>query len=217
MSVTVAEAAGCAGSAPPRWGRPARPSRRPRPAGLCCARLDELGDGADASPGQFGEEDHALYVVVLQQRHIRPHLGDALDLARRAGGSAVCWGDRTAQGARGRPPVGHRAPGSGPPAAARGRRCHTRLDHDHVIHLRIALLVHAAVAGRHGCWRWLSSAQCLRSSSASPTLTHASVLPPTRASQPLQLHKERGGGGGVQCAWVRFSAARFVPGFRKFL
>jgi hypothetical protein len=48
--------------------------------GLLAADLDEGGDGADATAGQLGEEDHALDVVVLQEGDVRAHVGDVLHL-----------------------------------------------------------------------------------------------------------------------------------------
>lgn len=43
---------------------------------LVAADADELVDGADTSPRQLAQEDHALDVVVLQEANVGPHLGD---------------------------------------------------------------------------------------------------------------------------------------------
>lgn len=37
---------------------------------------DELLDTSDTTTGQFGEEDHAVNVVVLEQLDVGAHLGD---------------------------------------------------------------------------------------------------------------------------------------------
>ena len=41
---------------------------------------DQLVNGADAPPGQFTKHYHPLYVVVLQQVHIRAHLSDGANV-----------------------------------------------------------------------------------------------------------------------------------------
>lgn len=61
--------------------------------------LDELCDGANASPRQLRKQDHALNTVVLQQRNIRAHLRDGLNLrqGRLAGKLASVMLQRSAQ------------------------------------------------------------------------------------------------------------------------
>ena len=48
--------------------------------GLDAADLDEAADAANTTAGELREQDHALDVVVLQKRHVRPHVGDVLHL-----------------------------------------------------------------------------------------------------------------------------------------
>ena len=45
--------------------------------------LDQLLHRADAPPRQLRQQDHALYVAVLQQRHIGAHLSDGAHLQQR--------------------------------------------------------------------------------------------------------------------------------------
>ena len=40
------------------------------------ADSDEFVDGADTSPRQLAQQDHALDVVILEQVHVGAHLGD---------------------------------------------------------------------------------------------------------------------------------------------
>ena len=44
--------------------------------GLSFAHSDELVDGADAPPGELGQQDHALDVVILEQADVGAHLRD---------------------------------------------------------------------------------------------------------------------------------------------
>lgn len=48
--------------------------------GLDAADLDEAADAANTAPRELGEEDHALDVVVLEEGHVRAHVGDVLHL-----------------------------------------------------------------------------------------------------------------------------------------
>lgn len=43
---------------------------------LVPSNTDKLLDGPDTSPGQLGEQDHAVDVVVLEELDVGAHLGD---------------------------------------------------------------------------------------------------------------------------------------------
>jgi hypothetical protein len=47
---------------------------------LVAAHTNELLDGTDTSAGKFGEQNHAVDVVVLQQLDVGAHLGDLLNV-----------------------------------------------------------------------------------------------------------------------------------------
>merc|ERR1719458_1706806 len=44
--------------------------------GLGPAHPDELVDAPDPPPGELGQQDHALYVIVLQEVDVCAHVGD---------------------------------------------------------------------------------------------------------------------------------------------
>ena len=48
--------------------------------GLDAADLDEAADAPNAAAGELGEENHALDVVVLEERDVGAAVGHALDL-----------------------------------------------------------------------------------------------------------------------------------------
>jgi hypothetical protein len=117
--------------------------------------LDELGDGADAAARELGEQNHALNVVILQQRHVRAHLRDALHL-RRSRHSCLSGGHHAASRARRQParPAARSNAGEASRAPDRPQLRappRARLDHDHVVHLRVARLVHAHILRHVGC------------------------------------------------------------------
>lgn len=43
---------------------------------LVASDTDKLLDGSNTSSRKFGEQDHAVDVVVFKQLHVRAHLGD---------------------------------------------------------------------------------------------------------------------------------------------
>lgn len=46
---------------------------------LIAPNSDELLDTSDTSSGQFGEEDHAIDVVVFEELHVGTHFRDLFD------------------------------------------------------------------------------------------------------------------------------------------
>lgn len=52
--------------------------------GFGAAHFDQFVDRPDAAPRQFGQQNHALRARVLEEGHVRAHLGDVVDL--RGGG-----------------------------------------------------------------------------------------------------------------------------------
>ncbi len=136
---------------------PALPSPQP-------AHLDQLLHGADAAARQLRQQDHALNVAVLEQRHVRahlrnrPHLQAAGSSSSGIGGmfSTIMQASPPRQGCTAAAQAGIRGPArreAGKPAsplllqlaaAGSGRSTMPHLHHHHLIHLRVLLLIEAA-------------------------------------------------------------------------
>jgi hypothetical protein len=95
---------------------------------LVATDSDKLLDTADTPSREFGEQDHAIDVVVLEELHVGSHIGN---LER----GQFC--DRNRPGALPRP------------AAAHGNPYLLDVDHDEGVNLGIFLLVKTAVGERH--------------------------------------------------------------------
>ena len=57
---------------------------------LVTANTDELLDTADTSARQFGEQDHAVDVVMFQQLHVCAHFGDLSIAEPRLSANVSC-------------------------------------------------------------------------------------------------------------------------------